>query len=235
MQIYTNQVYVRRRSNVGKWGTLSGLGILLAGFFISLQRPEWTSVAGLCLLAGFIASIIGSQYLARFTRPDRPDVVLGNALKGVDNRYVLYNYLIPKIPHLLLEPGGLSVLALSHTDGKIHFDGKKWHRPWNLGRLIRWMGDVPLGDPLKEAGQMAQAVAEWIEKALPELDVPVRGVVVFTHVQANLTLDDEDAPVMTYKQIKTWLRKTGKQTALPKETLAQLQAFLAQAANLHPE
>ncbi len=232
MRIYVNEEYVQRRASIGKWASLAGLAILVGGFFVSLRWPQLIAVSWISLIVGFIVSLVGAQFVNQFTRPDRPHAVLADALKGMKNEYVLYNYLIPKVSHLLLEPGGVTALVLKHQDGEIRFDGERWHRPRNLMRLLRWMGETPLGRPLQEAQQKAKAIRELLERELPDLDVPVRGIVVFTNERADLELEEDVPEVMTYKQVKGWLRRDGKLIPLPEDVYEPLADFLDETAGI---
>ena len=66
---------------------------------------------------------------------------------------------------------------------------------------------------------------EWLQERAPDLNVPVRGVLVFN--KAQLTLDDDPpVPTMAPKQVKGWLRKAGRRPSLPKKTLKRLAQVL---------
>jgi hypothetical protein len=231
MKVYINEGYVKRRSAAGKWASLLGLAVLAGGFIVSLKYPRLILISLVALLLGFLLSNIGLYYANRYTRFDRPDVVLPQALKGFDNRYALYQFLLP-VSQVLLEPGGLTVFIPKPQEGQILFQKGKWSHKQGWSRLLRWMGQEGLGKPEQEVGGEVQALREWLEAQAPDLDVPVRGVVVFTHPKAELALDTPPVPAMTPKQLKGWLRRAGKRTALSKETLARLAQVLNEAAHI---
>jgi hypothetical protein len=67
------------------------------------------------------------------------------------------------------------------------------------------------------------------------MDVSVRGVVVFTHPKAELAIDGPSVPAMAAKQLKGWLRKAGKRTAIAKESWAELAEVLDEAAGVNAD
>jgi hypothetical protein len=226
MKVYLNEQHVERRSSVGKWASLLGLAILAIGFVVSIRYPNVIISFG-TLAVGFILSNVGIYYANRYTRLDRPDAVLAKALKGLDNRYALYQFLLPSA-QVLREPGGLTVLVLKPQDGIVLYQDGKWRHKMGWSRALRWMGQEGLGRPEQEVELEVETLKNWLQEQAPDLDVPVRGVVVFT--QADLqTPDEPPAPAMAPKQIKGWLRKAGKLPTLPKQQLAQLTRVLNEA------
>jgi hypothetical protein len=226
MKVYLNEQHVERRSSVGKWASLLGLAILASGFVISLKFPNMLISFG-SLAVGFILSNVGIYYANRYTRQDRPDALLSKALKGLDNRYALYQFLLPS-PQVLREPGGLTVLVLKPQDGIVLYQDGKWRNKMGWSRAFRWIGQEGLGRPEQEVGLEVESLKDWLQEQAPDLDVPVRGVLVFT--QADLqTPDEPPVPAMDPKQIKGWLRKAGKLPPLPQPTLTRLIQVLDEA------
>jgi hypothetical protein len=89
-----------------------------------------------------------------------------------------------------------------------------------------------LGKPELELEKEVQTLRNWLEKQTPDLEVPVRGVVVFTHPNAELQLDDPPVTVLRPKQLKGWLRRAGKLPPLPKETFHRLTQLLDTAVQV---
>jgi hypothetical protein len=231
MKVYLNETYVARRASVGKWASLLGLVILGIGFVVSLRVPNLFISFG-SLAVGFILSNVGIYYANRYTRVDRPDVELSKALKGFDDRYALYQFLLPA-SQVLREPGGLTIFVLKPQEGVVAFQDGKWRNKMGWGRLLRWVGQEGLGSPDRELKQEVGALKDWLQEQAPDLDVPVRGVLVFN--RAQLALDDPPVPAMAPKQIKGWLRKAGKLPPLPKKTFSRLNQALDEAIQVEEE
>ena len=160
MKVYLNKGYVDRRSTVGKWASLLGLVVLGGGLFISLAIPQLFFVSLITLLLGFILSNVGIYYANRYVRLDRPDAVLAQGLKGLDNRYVLYQFRLP-VSQVLCEPGGLTIFVLKTQEGQVLYQQGKWRNKQGWGRLLRWIGQEGLGKPELEVENEVQALEEW--------------------------------------------------------------------------
>ncbi len=231
MKVYINKGYVKRRSSVGKWASLLGLVVLGGGLIISLRDPRLFFVSFITLILGFILSNIGIYFANRYTRPDRPDKALVQGLKGFDKRYALYQFLLP-VSQVLREPGGLTIFILKPQEGQILYEQGKWRQKQGWSRLLRWVGQEGLGKPDSELEGETQTLQNWLQKKAPDLEIPVRGVVVFTHPKAELRLDNPPVPAMAPKQLKGWLRKAGRLPALPDETLTRLTQVMDDAAKV---
>jgi len=224
MKIYANEKYIERRSSVGKWASLLGLAILAGGFIVSLRNPALLYIPFGSLAVGFIMSNVGIYYANRYTHPDRPDAELAKALKGLDNRHALYQFLLP-VSQVLREPGGVTVFVLKPHEGQVLFQEGKWRNKLGWSRVFRWMSQEGLGDPAQETAQEVQSMQEWLQERAPDLNVPVRGALVFNKAQLILD-DDPPVPTMAPKQVKGWLRKAGRTPSLPKKTLKRLAQVL---------
>jgi hypothetical protein len=234
MQLYLNEGYIKRRASVGKWASLLGLVVLAGGFLISLRNPALFFVSFATLIVGFLLSNVGIYYANRYVRAERPDAVLAQALKGLDRRFALYQFLLP-VSHLLREPGGLTVFVVKPQEGTILYQEGKWRNKQGWGRLLRWVGQEGLGRPEQELEQEVQAMEEWLHKQDSELEVPVRGLVVFTHPNVDLQVGNTPIPALLPKQIKGWLRKSDKLSPLPDETFEQLKQLLNEGAGVSDE
>ena len=231
MKVYVNQRYVERRASVGKWASLLGLVVLLGGFIVSLRDPRLFFISFGTLVVGFLLSNVGIYYANRYARSDRPDAVLAQTLKGLDQRHALYQFLLP-VSHVLREPGGVTVFIPKQQEGQISFENGRWRHKQGWGRLLRWVGQEGLGKPEEELERETQTLRDWLQQQAPDLEVPVRGLVLFTNPKAVIDLDNPPVPVLSPKQLKSWLRKAGKLPPLPKETLDRLATLMDEAAQV---
>jgi hypothetical protein len=231
MKVYTNERYIKRRAAIGKGASLLGLLVLGGGLIVSFRDPRLFFISFGALLLGFLFSNVGIYYANRYARPDRPDVALVQALKGFDKRFALYQFLLP-VSHVLREPGGLTVLVPKPQEGQIVYQNGKWRNKQGWQRIFRWVGQEGLGKPEMELEGETQTMRDWLQKQAPDLEVPVRGVLVFTNPNAELALEAPAVPTMAPKQLKGWLRKAGKLSPLPAELQAQLTEVLNEATHV---
>ncbi len=206
MRVYTNEPLILRRARLGKIATFVGLGFLIGGLVISLtlQQSPWFWLSFACLLLGLLASSIGTFNLSRWVREPRADQALALGLKGFDDRYRLYNYLLPA-PHVLLSPVGLYVLTAMGQDGVIRYEGGRFRRDFSLGRLLRFMADEGLGRPFEMADEEVRALQRFLAAHGVE-GVEVQSLVVFYHPRARLELSETPRPVVEPKRLKKVIR-----------------------------
>jgi hypothetical protein len=215
MEAFVNKRKVRINSEIGRWVSLFGLGVLVVGMIFSIRRPElmWVSLSSLAV--GFFASVVGAYYANHWTRSPRADELLTQALKGISNQYHLYHYLLP-VPHVMLGPAGLFVLRPYIHDGPIAYDGKKWRQKFNLMRTLGFSGQDALADPIRDTLYDAERLRRWLMKRLPEGQVPdIIPLAVFVRDGIELDLAETEIPVLTYKQLKRTVRRMDKECQQP--------------------
>ena len=214
MRIVTNEKLIKRNARIGQIASFAGLVILLGGVVISFRYP--TTQIGLsmgALLFGFALSQFGIYYGNRYARPPRADVVLSQALKGLDKKYTLYHYTAP-ISHLLIGPGGFWAILPRHQRGKISYENGRWKQRGGLGlTYMKFFAQEGLGRPDLEAGADLETLKRYLKKEFPEMAFPEPyPVLVFLNPQAEL-LDVDNAPVpaLTVKKLKDHVKKQAKE------------------------
>jgi hypothetical protein len=221
---------VERGAQIAKIATLAGLGILVAGMILSLlvQDPSIIWIAFACLIVGLVISSIGTLNMNRWVRQPRADQALAQGLKGFDDRYRLYNYVLPA-RHVLLSPVGLFVIAALGHDGSIRYDGSRFRRGWTPARLLRLMADEGLGRPLQEVDRQIAALEQLLEahEATPEVDI--QGLIVFYNPRVQLDVTDPPLPIVDPRGLKKAIRKLAEEK-LPNRQYRELQAVFDEAA-----
>lgn len=229
MRIIRNERRIRTFSFIGKYGTLAGLLALLAGLIISFVRPGWLAPMMISVTVGLACSMVGGFFVERYASPLAHHDALTKALKGLDDNYVLVQYLLP-VAHVLLEPGGLTAFVVKAQGGQVTYDGKRWnHR--QKGKFFRqFAGQEGIGLPDLDSESQVRRLERWLGKHLPDAEVPVRSAIVF--VNPKLALDAEASPVPAFygKKVKAWLRGPGKLKPLPDSVYRGLSEALGATA-----
>ena len=210
MRIVQNERHIRVRSFIGKNMPLVGLGALAVGLIISFVRPEELTWMAVSMLLGMIFSVIGGAFAERYAGPLAHHVSLNDVLKGLGGEYTLAQYLLP-VSHVLMEPGGLTALVVKSHTGQVTFQERGRWKHKQPGKIFRQLvGQEGLGAPDLEAEHQVEKLRRWLDKQLPDVEVPVRAAIVF--VNPNVQLDAADSPVPAFygKKIKAWLRGPGK-------------------------
>lgn len=233
MRVFVNEKKVRFRSRVATVSSLIGLGVLLAGMIITLTikpdnpyYPFWISAALASLFIGFMAAQIGNYNLRRFGRRPRMDEILDRSLKGFDDRYEMYHWLLPA-EHVLLGPAGLYVFVLRDTRAPVYATGAKWKQPFSLFRALGLFGQEGLGDPVAEALSEAERLRVWLEQVAPDVDVEVEPLVFFTN-PVPIHKDDPVVPPVLPKELKKYLRRRQKEDGLSDPVRRRLSELFRQ-------
>ncbi|HBY98060.1 MAG: NERD domain-containing protein [Ardenticatenaceae bacterium] len=214
MRIVTNQKTVKQKQRIAMWTSIGGLGLLVVAFVLSLPavtagNPTLALVAWPVALVGLLIATVGTYHVNRWVRPPRAHEALAEALKGLDNRHILYNYLGP-VPHLLLSPRGLFALAVKRYDGPARYVDGKWVGKFSLRRLYgQGLTAEGLGNPNQEIEAQTAAVERWLRKELPDEaeKIPVASVAVFINPAVQLDAGDNPAPIATIKTVKRALQR----------------------------
>jgi hypothetical protein len=226
MQVITNEKLIKNRARLGRGASFAGLAVLILGLAASLS-PQWLLVSLGCLFVGFLLSQVGLYHAAHWIKEPRADQTLVKILRGFDDRYYLYNYVL-RAPHVLLAPFGLCVINPKGQGGKVRCEGEKWRHEAGWKRiLLRFFGQEGLGNPTKEVRAEVEKLRRFLAQRLPDEEVPIEGVVVFTNPQVDLETENPAVPVVDGKQLKSFLRDLSKQRPISSSQRRQLAELLA--------
>lgn len=225
MKTTTNVKKITKGARIGKIATFAGLGFLVAGLVISLMLQEspllWLSFG--FLLLGLLVSSVGTMNMNRWVREPRADQALEQGLKGLDDRYWLYNHTLPA-PHVLLGPIGVYVLTALGQDGVIRYEGGKFRRDFSIGRVLRFMADEGLGRPFEEANAQVQSLRKFLDEHDAAKDVEIQNVLVFYNPRVELSMTEPpQPPAVAPKGLKKALRRQQE----PKLTAVQYEQLKA--------
>ena len=216
MKVITNDNLIKRNRLVGQIATISGLLVLVGGMFVSFRYPTFAGLAWIALLVGFALSQIGLYFGNRWGRRPRPDELIDQGLKGLNDQYSIYHYTTPAA-HLLVGPSGLWVIMPYYQVGKIVYEKGRWKQKGGgfMQRYLRLFAQEGIGRPDLEAPAEAEAITRFLKKRLSDENIPeAHTALVFTNEKA--VLDVDGAPILTLpiKKLKEAIRKSGKENSL---------------------
>jgi hypothetical protein len=220
MRVIVNQDRVKRQAATAQRGIIIGVGLLGAAAVLSFN-PRYVLRAYGLVIPGIILASWASRAGDRWLREPRADQTLAKALKGLTHSYRLYSYVLPA-EQVILSPTGLFALKVKHQVGRISCHGHKWHRPLTLQRVWRFLAEEPLGNPTKQVQDEVEHMQRFLSEELPNADVPLYPVIVFTETEADLEIVEPTVPVMPLAELKAYLRSASKGQALPKKTYKAL-------------
>lgn len=209
MQTVTNTKLVQSRGTWGKRLAIIGFIMLFAAVFMPL-RDELLVFSWPVMIIGFVISNIGMFSYNKYARPPLPHDLLDKALKGLDNRFRLYNFTTP-VPHVLLTPSGVMVIVLRRMGGDISCHGERWQAKTSFLSKLRIFTEDQVGNPALDLRQDASRLQALLEAKLSstegEKPVALGGFVYFSHPDAKLALDQPTVPVLTDRNLKDYLRR----------------------------
>ena len=225
MNILRNEKLIKRNARIGQIAMFGGLLVLAGGMFISFRYPELFNLSLIALLVGFILSQVGIYFSNRWGRRPRPDELIDQALKGLDNKYSLYHYTAP-VSHLLVGASGVWALFVYPQRGTIYFsNGRYRQRGGNF--YLKLFAQEGLGRPEIEVSGAIRTMEDFFKKHLPEDKIPpVKAVMVFSNPKVSIEIPEDasiPADAVTPKGLKNAIRKSGKNKSLSPEWVKLIQ------------
>ena len=224
MKIFTNEKLIKRNARIGSIANTTGLLVLVGVMILSFMNPDYFNLYWIGLFLGFALSQIGIFYRNRWGRQPRPDELLDQGLKGLNDQYAIYHYTTP-VSHLLVGPSGLMVLLPYYQVGKITYE-KKRYRQRGGGIMQRWlrvMGGESIGRPELDASNEVSSINRYISKKLPDANLPdPHPIMVFTSDNAELEVDGAPITTLHLKELKNTIRKIAKEKPLTTEQVKEV-------------
>lgn len=220
MRVKSDQPLIKVRVRLARAGSMAGLLILFSGLLLFLI-PQGYLWSFLVVILGFIMGSIGNRQMNRWTVEPRADQALSRALRKLDDRHHLYNYLLP-VEHLLLTPYGLFVLKVKRVDGHIRCIDDRWSRNFSLLRLLRGFAPEPLGNPTREVRREMERLRGYLSSRLLGREVELQGVIVFTEPEVKLEVKRASLPVLLLKSLRPYLWKAAQRGEMPEEMRKEL-------------
>lgn len=229
MENIVNLPFLAKRAKFSKWGSYLGLGAL----FIGLVANRQPLVSYLFLLVGLLGASIGAYLGNRYVKEPRVDQSMAQALEELDKRYALFHYYFPS-QHVLASHFGLTVLEPRAQTGEIRLSKGRWHHKAGVRKLLQFLGEPGLGRPDDDLAHSVSEAKQWIAQLMPEDEIPVTGVIVFTNLKVKLLIEDAKLPVVSAQELAQYLKNGLKgapvlSTAKQKELRRVLDEVVAQA------
>jgi hypothetical protein len=235
VQVTTNEAFVRRRGTIGWVASVAGFIILGVGAYIAWQQTLRTEPGAVTLIAfvpwitfiiGFILTNVGKYYTLRYGGRPRVDQALAQALKGLDSRYHLFNF-VPTISteHLLITPSAVLLLETRPFFGEIIHTRDQWRRPFNLKGLWDRFSDGGIGNPTAESRRDTDAVQAVLKERLGDdlaRSIVVLPIIVCTNPRLHLQQEDPEVPVVTIGDLRGAIRKLREGTRLTSDVQRQI-------------
>jgi hypothetical protein len=234
MRIVSNERRIRFFRILATTTSLVGTLLLLASLVLPAVRPEEYSTPpfGLALIAVAI-SALGLNLANYWLKPPLPHEALDEGLKGFGSKSVLYHYHLP-VPHVLVCPQGVFSLTVKPQRVAAHVEGDIWRRrETTLTRIASVIfRQDSLGNPSLLAQRQARRLQDWLDKHLGEHDIAVQPIVVFSNLEAILSVQEPILPATYADKRKPSLKATLRNLPKGETLLPEQVSILEQAAGI---
>ena len=104
MKISTNQKLIERNKKISQYTLYVSLALLAVGFIWSIRNtdPDKSLIGWMILVPSYFLVQISIYMANKWGKSPRPDEIVVQSLKGLNDEYTLYNFTTP-VPHLLVD------------------------------------------------------------------------------------------------------------------------------------
>ncbi len=227
MRRIRNDRLIRRYSVIGRVLLFGGLGILGAGFLVSLSAPAAVLPFVFVAVAGMLTSQIGIAMMARWSRGPRLDEVIDAGLKGLDDRYTVVHYTLGS-SHTLIAPSGIYALVPVVEDGSFRPSGGGWTRSLPRRGRLRPAREEAMSDLARRARREVDILRRSLTRRGGEpYASAARPLLLFVSPMAQVDAPPElEPPAVHIKKLKEWLRHQPRHASLRPEDVSALTSRL---------
>ncbi|MFN2174774.1 MAG: hypothetical protein ACK2U3_02320 [Anaerolineales bacterium] len=224
MNIYRNENLINRNAKIAQFTLFGGLLVLAGGMYLSFRYPDQFYYSLSALVFGFILSQVGIYFSNRWSRKPRPDEILDQALKGLDDNYSLFHFLSP-ISHLLVGPCGVWNLRTYHQKGLITYRDGRWRQKGG-SLYMKIFAQESLGRPELEIQGDETRLSKFFNENLEQDSIPeIHSSLVFTNSDVEISLSEDDPPpaeTIYVAKLKDLVRKYAKAKTLSTDKIDQI-------------
>jgi hypothetical protein len=231
MKILENSKLIERNKKIAQYTLYVSLALLVFGFIWSIRNtdPDKAMVGWLILLPSYFLVQISIYMANKWGKSPRPDEIVIQSLKGLNDEYTFYNYTTP-VPHLLVGPQGAWILNPYHQKGVISFnsDKQRYQQKGGAGVIGKYFGQEGLPNVLRENENLKKDLQKYYEKR--NINERINPEVINVFYSEVVELDGENFPVPCIKadKLKTFVRKESKNRELTPEELSELRRLLTE-------
>jgi hypothetical protein len=232
MKISINNKLIDRNKKIAQLTLYFSLALLALGFIWTIRNPEPSkAIVGYLILVPSYILVQVSIYLAnRWGKSPRPDEIVSQSLKGLDDKYSLYTY-STGVPNLLIGPIGIWIINSYHHSGEISYDlGKgKYIQKGGPNFLSKYFSQEGLPNITKNSKSLKANLISYFSKNKIQLVEEPQVINIFS--SENVVLNTKNAPEVALKseKLKDFIRKTAKNNKNTSENYESIKEKLPSA------
>jgi len=229
MKLSINNKLIERNKKVAQITLFASLALLSIGFIWTMRNsePSKSLIGYLILIPAYLLVQISIFMANRWGKSPRPDEIVVQALKGLDDRYTIYNF-TTGVPHLLVGPNGVWIINPYHHKGKISYNPEKNQYLQKDGPnfIAKYFAQDGLPNITREAYSLKRDLIKYFDKNLIQIDE--EPLVVNLFYADDIILLTSHAPEINIKsgKLKVFIRKHVKKVYIPSEKIEKLRSHL---------
>jgi len=226
MKLSINYKLIERNKKIAQITLFASLALLTIGFIWTLRNsePSKSLIGYMILIPAYLLVQISIFMANRWGKSPRPDEIVVQALKGLDNRYTLYNF-TTGVPHLLVGPIGIWIINPYHHKGKISYNPEKNRYLQKDGPnfIAKYFAQDGLPNITREAFSLKKDLTKYFDKN--SIQFNEEPVIVNLFYSDDIILLTDNAPEINLKsdKLKVFIRKHVKKVNILPEKIEKLQ------------
>ena len=213
MKIFANDKLINRNKKISQYILFISFAVLLAGFVLTFNNPDPSKLgwAYLILIPGYILVQISIYFANRWGRSPRPDEIISQSLKGLDDKYSLFHYKT-EVSHLLIGPAGIWIIIPYYQSGQISYDSqKKRYRQKGGGNIFtKTFGQEGIGDIEHNSKLQRNNLKKYFTKLSIPYYTKFNVINIFYDEKVDLVIKNAPDPTLRADKLKSYLRKYAK-------------------------
>ena len=229
MKLSINNKLIERNKKIAQITLFASLALLTIGFIWTLRNTEPSkSVIGyLILIPAYLLVQISIFMANRWGKSPRPDEIVVRALKGLDDRYTLYNF-TTGVPHLLVGPIGAWIINPYHHKGEISYNPEKnqYLQKGGPNFITKYFAQEGLPNITREVFSLKRDLNKYFDKNSIQIDE--EPLVVNLFYSDDIVLLTNKAPEINLKsdKLKVFIRKYVKKANISPGKIEKLRSHL---------
>ncbi|HEY60945.1 MAG TPA: hypothetical protein G4N92_09745 [Anaerolineae bacterium] len=229
MKIITNEKLISRNKKLSQYALYGALAVLLLGFILTFNNPDTSEIgwAYLILIPGYILVQVSIHLGNKWGRSPRPDEIVSQSFKGLDDRYSLYHY-TTGVPHLLIGPAGIWIIKPYHQSGQISYDSqkKKYQQKGGANIFTKLFSQEGIGDIEHDSRLLRKKLQKYFSKLSIQNYAEPKTVNVFYSEKVDVKANNAPELTLNANKLKNYIRKYSKSNPAEQEMIDLIKKML---------
>jgi len=229
MKIISNTRLIQRNKKISQIILYLSLALLGIGMIWSLSNPETSQLSYVygIIIPAYILVQISIYFANRWGRSPRPDEIIEQSLKGLDNQFYLYHY-STGIPHLLIGPMGIWIIQPYHQSGDITYnpDKRRYEQKGGANLLSKLFAQEGLTNIENDSKRLIRDFNKYLKTQ--NINIKIQPVVVNVFYSKKAEVHAHNAPylAMHINKLKDTVRSYMKQSKFSKDEIVKINELL---------